>query len=599
MHFQFIVLFVIILLGSLVEAFLPHSNLIITLQTLQSHPRFSSLEDQEFLTTTKDEELLNREEQDLLNLEPRNTWQTIALSEPEEETFPFNLKDCDILGGEKIGNLEKLEGKYFINGLASCAVGERVVHPFEAHGFIKSIEFHGNGTATFQSKYVNTFLTSLERNLKRPVSRGVMSRIFDGPFKFLNILSPQERNTANLACRAWPPSSVSSEQQRLLVGGDNSAPYCLDIQNLNTKGLLSNEDSFVEIKGKKMLAHTRYDSIRQRLIMAACNFAFDTPGDDGNALLYFWEYDANGRLVSQREYKTDFMVMHDWILTDNYYVIPKNPATFEWGNLPKFLSGYARGVDVFSLAYLTNGAFLLIPRHDINAPVIEATADSFFNIFHLGSTYEREKKDGTGKEVVVNAVVFDSYNFGKEMGFDADLQEFDPTGWSTSEDAFPPRLDRFVIDCNGGEIISRTRVPLQNIETGEDIPVDMPTHHPLRDGQESRYLYFAGGRQNGWFPFRKLVKFDSETQLTDSWDAGDGRIVSEPMFIPSGQGGVEWLGQSKEDEGFVFSVVHNAEDRTNELAVLDAQNFGAGPIALLKLGGLSPWSVHGHWNPSS
>lgn len=541
--------------------------------------------------------------------EPKNTWKKVALTEPTEvvESWDFQSKNLQSTDGvkdsmERLNAFAKLQGTYYINGLGSCAVGSRLVHPFEAHGFMKSLELHGNATATFRSKFIETPCTSIERSLKTPLFRGVMSRPFAPPFTFLNAVSPQERNTANLACRVWPPTgTITTDSPQLIVSGDNGAPYVLNPRTLQTEGRLAevNRD-FRNLDGIKLLAHTRYDSLRKRLVMSACKFELDKPGEPGKVLLQFWEYDDEGKLVTQRDYRTDFMVVHDWMITDNYYVVPKNPAEMDWPNLVDFIVGKKRGVDVFKMDSKTLGSILLIPRHDPLAKVLEVTADTFFTIFHFGPVFERysdgsdvraEEKDG---EVIIHAVVFDKYQFGNEMGFDVDQQEFDPTKWSTSKDVAPPRLDRFVIDTATGTMKSRGRIPLIDAQTGDDVPVDMPTFHPLRDGRACRYTYFTGGGKDGWFPFRSLVKADLVTGVATVWNAGVGKVVSEPMFIPSkistGDG-------DEEDDGFIISVISNSKDERCELAVFDAKDFSSGPLALFDLGFLAPWSIHGHWVP--
>ena len=76
------------------------------------------------------------------NCEAKRTWQTIALHEPSEvECDSFLIEDRCILCEKSLSSfnqLKKLKGTYYINGLGSCAVGPRLVHPFEAHGFMKS-----------------------------------------------------------------------------------------------------------------------------------------------------------------------------------------------------------------------------------------------------------------------------------------------------------------------------------------------------------------------------------------------------------------------------------------------------------------------------
>lgn len=77
---------------------------------------------------------------------------------------------------------------------------------------------------------------------------------------------------------------------------------------------------------------------------------------------------------------------------------------------------------------------------------------------------------------------------------------------------------------------------------------------------------------------------------TWNWDAGDERIVSEPMFLPR-------QNSKKEDDGFVISIVHNAKELKSELVVWDSPTFGNGPIGIINLGDLMPWCVHGCWVP--
>ena len=441
--------------------------------------------------------------------EPCATWKKVSLSQPVEQSKILEiLEHCQKATKTDyqrslFEDLAKLKGCYVINGLASCAVGSRLVHPFEAHGFIKAITFNGNGTITFRARYINTPCTVLEKAMNMPLFRGVMSSAFGKPFTILNAFSPQQRDTANLACRVWPPTAAITnnathrdsiatprtdlkqpdvkagtskvqklgysnvnhlKKQILLAGGDNGQPYVLDLDTLATIGPLGTSaatagrirdtaaDSsggagagFEVLAGAKMLAHTRYDAQRQRLVMASCQFELEGPGKEYTRL-HFREFDAAGNLVAERIHRTDFIVVHDWIITDNYYVVPKNPAVMQWSNLAKFISGYARGVDVFRMNHAKNGEILLIPRRSNEDPVLEAATDSFFNIFHLGPTYERLSPSDGGRELVFNAVVFDHYEFGEEMGFSMETQSFDPTAWSNATGkAAAPRLDEFII----------------------------------------------------------------------------------------------------------------------------------------------------------
>lgn len=131
---------------------------------------------------------------------------------------------------------------------------------------------------------------------------------------------------------------------------------------------------------------------------------------------------------------------------------------------------------------------------------------------------------------------------------------------------------------------------------GEDVCVDMPNFRPEFDGKPARFCYFSGSvRPEGWFPFNKLVKADLLARAAENWDAGEHCLVSEPFFVPSPEGDGS---SSNEDLGLVLSIVHDAKSARCELAVFDAAKFGEGPHAMVDMGKLSPWNVHGCWEPA-
>lgn len=537
----------------------------------------------------------------------KTTWETIALSAtPSNRDVTINLKDDDnddyavTVHDEELFTdfLSSITGTYFINGLASCQVGNRLLHPFEAHGYVKSLILDGT-TLRLQTRIVETTVTKYERMFNTPLARGVMSQLGN---PLWNALAPTERNTANLMVTMWPPpntlnndrnnsnkQSVDGEDPVLIVGGDNGEPYMVDPETLETRGKLS--DQVPALRGKKMLAHTRIDQRRQRLVLCSSTFDVSDRTTGERTEIEFVEFDIHWNVVACRIYKTRFMVFHDWVLTDHYYVVPKNPATFKWENLPQFLLGLRIGTDVFEMDYGSVGEMILIPRHDTNAKAIECAAKNFFQVFHFGPCFEEStSEDGLASTVTIYGSVFDQYRFGGEMGFNVANQEFDPIKWSSNPEIPAPRLDKFKIDIKAEAIIERQRIPLMDKVTGLDVPVDMPTWNN-KDGTNHQYCYFVGAeRPEGWFPFRSIVKADLVTGTIINWDAGDDSICSEPMYLPR-------RSAHAEDDGFVVSIVHNSNQTHCELVVFDSQRFDQGPIATINLGELMPWCVHGCWVP--
>lgn len=141
-------------------------------------------------------------------------WQTIATADPAERSREILATDAP----------DGLHGTYYINGFANCEIGDRLVHPFESHGFFKAITIDGtNNTVQLQgAKYIETPVRTWERRLGRPLFRGAMSAVADSKSflgSLLNALSPTTRPTVNLAVRKW--------NQRLIVSSDN-APFLSD-----------------------------------------------------------------------------------------------------------------------------------------------------------------------------------------------------------------------------------------------------------------------------------------------------------------------------------------------------------------------------------
>jgi all-trans-8'-apo-beta-carotenal 15,15'-oxygenase len=520
----------------------------------------------------------------------KRTWSKVALkstSNVYRKEIQLDAGSTSIYNQRLWEEFCSIKGTYYINGLASCRIGDRLIHPFEAHGYCKSFIFDGNGRIHYTSNIVNTPITDKERISDRIINRGVMSTVasLDSILGYIrNAVSSSERDTANLTADLWPPPGTKNKdgiEPILIACADNGEPFALDPSTLETKGRLV--DIIPKLKsafpdGTKFLAHNRYDEERNRLIL--CVYKMIIPGQDflGNTQMEFVELDDNFDVVSRREFTTRFMVFHDWALTENYYVVPKNPAFLRWINILKFAFGLTLGTDVFAMEEETNGEFILIPRHDNGKEVKTATANSFFNCFHFGPVYEK-----ANDELVVHGCVFDSYTFGGEMGFDSEQQIFSPIEWGScglktnGARSPPPRLDRFVIDTDTFEIKSRERVPC--------IPVDMPNFYG--DSKPCKYSYFLGAeRPEGWFPFRQIVKLNCDTFESFVYDAGDGQVASEPMFLPRGN-------SKTEDDGFLISIIHDAENTMTKMAVWETQSFEKGPIGECVIGELIPWCVHG------
>jgi carotenoid cleavage dioxygenase-like enzyme len=89
-----------------------------------------------------------------------------------------------------------------------------------------------------------------------------------------------------------------------------------------------------------------------------------------------------------------------------------------------------------------------------------------------------------------------------------------------------------------------------------------------------------------------LLKFDLSRDEVASWGPGPGRTPSEPLFVRAVDG-------HSDDEGWLLTVVDDANRGASDLYVLDASSLGRGPPeAVIHLPARLPVRSHGEWVPA-
>jgi carotenoid cleavage dioxygenase-like enzyme len=89
-----------------------------------------------------------------------------------------------------------------------------------------------------------------------------------------------------------------------------------------------------------------------------------------------------------------------------------------------------------------------------------------------------------------------------------------------------------------------------------------------------------------------LLRFDLNRDEVASWAPGPWRAPSEPIFVRAADG-------RSDDEGWLLTVVDDANRGASDLYVLDASSLGRGrPEAVVHLPGRLPFRSHGEWVPA-
>ena len=87
-------------------------------------------------------------------------------------------------------------------------------------------------------------------------------------------------------------------------------------------------------------------------------------------------------------------------------------------------------------------------------------------------------------------------------------------------------------------------------------------------------------------PIDGIIKLDRATGGADVWDAGAYHIPNEPIFVPVG---------NSEDAGYLVSMVFDRTTANSYVAILDATDVAAGPVARIHMPRRVPFGFHGTW----
>jgi carotenoid cleavage oxygenase len=276
-----------------------------------------------------------------------------------------------------------------------------------------------------------------------------------------------------------------------------------------------------------------------------------------HAVSYFWGWGnkvqysvigVDGRVNKLVEIEVGGAVsVHDMSLTERYAVIYDLPVVFD-------LDAAAAGA---SFPYRWDPSYHarvgLLPR--------AGTADDvkWFDIepcyvFHPLNAYD------DGDQVVLDVVRHPRIFATNLLGPDE--------GAST--------LDRWTIDIEAGKVRE---------ERFDDRSQELPRVDERRVGRRHRFGYamtLSAGPSG-------LVKHDFDKGTSEERTAG-AAYAGEAVFVPSEP-------DAAEDEGWLMSIVYDADRDASDLVILNAQDFTGEPQAVVHLPARVPFGFHGNWVP--
>ncbi|WP_308433376.1 carotenoid oxygenase family protein [Streptomyces alanosinicus] len=192
------------------------------------------------------------------------------------------------------------------------------------------------------------------------------------------------------------------------------------------------------------------------------------------------------------------------------------------------------------------------------------------NMLHVSNAYE----DGRGRIVLEGPTV-------DREGFHLSWNWWTGAPGRGSEPVARSYTRRWVIDLTAGSV---------DEQIIDDLPVEFPTLNEDYLGAENRYQYAISFPDEKGYGGYGLVKYDRTSGARRIHQVGDARMPSEAVFVPA-------AGATREDDGYLLTVVSDLKQDASHLLVLDAS--GLGQVATVHLPHRVSAGLHGSWIPDS
>ncbi|XRB03648.1 retinal pigment epithelial membrane protein [Pycnococcus provasolii] len=508
---------------------------------------------------------------------PSKGYENACFVAPKEGSVPTDMRGTLLRNGPAMFERNGMEKSYL-----------------DGDGMVVSIAFE-NGKAFFRNKFVQTEHFIEEEKQDK--------------FIFPSIFTEWDPRDNATWCRLVDDCLMGNLERKhngaynvidwggSLVAVDYKKPYALSRTDLSTLG-----HGNCDLSSAMHTSHYRIidegDGSGRRLVA----FLNEVNWRTRTTTAVFYVFDEQGNELRRDKYDFNAAYVHDFILTENYYVLFDCPIKID---LPTVFGQY-----IFETACLSQSIaedttrkplFRLMPRYPERMPegqrdvVTIESNDKFCYAYHHVNGFDTE--DGR--------LVFDTCSWDRFTLYFQDIVA--PDGVNT----FPRmRLSRFVIDPVAGTS--------EHVEL-DDTPCELPIVNWDWNGKPYRHMYLSTsvGREPGAAPdgtdvhgpMQALTKVSmkeegcgevdmcmlSSVESKKEWVPGTNKFAMEPFFVAR-EGG----DPTDEDDGYIVCLVHDAgetpapgaeRDVSTECAILDAKSMEC--VCRLELPVFVPFGVHG------
>ena len=285
--------------------------------------------------------------------------------------------------------------------------------------------------------------------------------------------------------------------------------------------------------------------------------------------LHVTVFSRGGSLKFHRELPMPRNVyMHDWFVSERHLVFTCHPAEIAFWSV--FL-GRKSLVEALSWKPELGNLVVVLDRNLDTPPLILETGASF--MWHSCNAQDKG-----------NGIVADFIGYGNPDHFvGADPVASAVMAGRRGEYAFPGSLRRYLIDPGARSIRE---------EVLDEGSYEWPRINEQHRCRDYRFVYLIKTRPGDFF-WTIVRRVDMRNGRRDEYDFGPGCYLTEPVFVPLP--GKDYQADDPVEPGFLLIEAYDSKARRSFLAVLRAENIGAGPVAIVQLEHHVPFSYHGWW----
>jgi carotenoid cleavage dioxygenase-like enzyme len=410
-----------------------------------------------------------------------------------------------------------------------------------AHWFVGDGMLHAfhleNGRASYRNRWIRTPKWQAEHDAGRALFGGFGRRLPGAPASIT-----QDSGVAN--------TNIIFHAGRLLALEEGHPPTEIEPGTLDTLGYCNYGGSLAG----PFTAHPKIDPLTGEMAF----FGYNASGPF-TPTLSFGSVNAAGAVTRFDRFEAPYASMvHDFIVTEHHLLFPVLPIT---GSMERASSGrppYAWEPE--------KGAYVgVMKRHGSTGEVVWFRAENCY-VFHVMNAWEE------GDRIIADVMQSD----------EAPLFPH-PDGSPTDRQKSRARLCRWTFDLAGNtDRFTQTYL--------DDIKGEFPRIDDRRAGLASSHGWYACVDPDLALSqaFSGLIHVDGQGTRRGQYLLPAGDTISEPVFVVRG-------GEAIEGDGWLLATVWRARENRSDLAVFNATDVQAGPVALVQLGHRVPAGFHGNW----